>query len=108
LPRSVLPGLVWANLTSVRLPGCSFLHFGFNVSTSPNSCGNPILLDRNVRQAISLSLDCNQLVQIALAGHGQPGSVLLPPAFGDYQLQVPSDEQWNANPDKGTQILDTA
>jgi peptide/nickel transport system substrate-binding protein len=47
-------------------------------------------------------------VQIALAGHGQPGSVLLPPAMGDFQLQIAADAQLNANAAKATEILDGA
>jgi ABC-type transport system substrate-binding protein len=74
-----------AGLKPVSLPGFSFHHIGMNVSDNPASGGNPLLLDRIVRQALSLAVDRNQLVQIALAGHGQPGSVLLPPAMGDYQ-----------------------
>jgi peptide/nickel transport system substrate-binding protein len=106
VPPTIWDGLSGSDVKPLSLPGFSFHHIGFNVSTNPKSGGNPLLLDRTVRQAISLSLDRNQLVQIALAGHGQPGSVLLPPAFGEYQLQVPADAQWNANPDKGNQLLD--
>jgi peptide/nickel transport system substrate-binding protein len=108
VPPTIWDGLSGSNVKPVELPSFSFHHIGFNVSTNPKSGGNPLLLDRTVRQAISLSVDRNQLVQIALAGHGQPGSVLLPPAFGEYQLQVPAGQQWNANPAKGKQILDAA
>ena len=108
VPPTIWDGLSGGSVKPVSLPGFSFHHIGFNVSTNPKSGGNPLLLDRTVRQAISLSVDRNQLVQIALAGHGKPGSVLLPPAFGEYQLQVPADQQWNANPEKAKQLLDTA
>ncbi|MGZ4108107.1 MAG: ABC transporter substrate-binding protein [Actinomycetota bacterium] len=108
VPPTIWDGLSGSDVKPVSLPGFSFHHIGFNVSTSSSSGGNPLLLDRTVRQAICLSTDRNQLVQIALAGHGDPGSVLLPPAFGDYQLQVPADQQWNANPTKAKQMLDAA
>ena len=109
-----IPPTIWDGLTSgggvkpVSLPGFSFHHIGINVSTNPKSGGNPLLLNRSVRQALSLAVDRNQLVQIALAGHGQPGSVLLPPAFGDYQLQIPPDQALNANQTKAGQLLDAA
>lgn len=111
---SEVPPTIWDGINgadqvkAVSLPGFSFHHIGFNVSEDPASGGNPLLLDPVVRQALSYSLDRNQLVQIALAGHGQPGSVLLPPAMADYQLQIPEDQQFNANPDMGNQILDQA
>jgi peptide/nickel transport system substrate-binding protein len=108
VPPTIWDGLSGGAVKPVSLPGFSFHHIGFNVSTNPQSGGNPLLLDTTVRQAISLSVDRNQLVEIALAGHGRPGSVLLPPALGDYQLQVPTEQQWNANPTKAKQLLDSA
>jgi peptide/nickel transport system substrate-binding protein len=109
-----VPPTIWDGLSTggdvkpISLSGFSFHHIGINVSDSSTSGGNPLLLDRNVRQALSLAVDRNQLVQIALAGHGKPGSVLLPPAMGDFQLQVAADAQLNANADKATQFLDQA
>ena len=61
-----------------------------------------------MRQALSLAVDRNQLVQIALAGHGLPGSVLIPPAMGDFQLQIPESDQLNAKADQAMQLLDQA
>ncbi len=109
-----VPPTIWDGLSTggdvkpISLPGFSFHHIGINVSASSTSGGNPLLLDRNVRQALSLAVDRNQLVQIALAGHGKPGSVLLPPAMGDFQLQIADDAQLNANADKAKQLLDQA
>ncbi len=109
VPPTIWDGLDGATgVTAVSLPGFSFHHIGMNVSAASDSKGNPLLLQKDVRQALSYALDRNQLVQIALAGHGTPGSVLLPPAFGDYMLEVPADQQINADPDKGNQLLDQA
>ncbi|MEA2550688.1 MAG: peptide/nickel transport system substrate-binding protein [Actinomycetota bacterium] len=109
IPPTIWDGLANANnVKPVSLPGFSFHHIGINVSTDPKSGGNKLLLNRSVRQALSLAVDRDQLVQIALAGHGQPGSVLLPPAFGDFQLQVPADQALNANQTKANDLLDTA
>ncbi len=109
IPPTIWDGLAGASgVKPVSLPGFSFHHIGINVSTNPKSGGNPLLLNRSVRQALSSAVDRNQLVQIALAGHGQPGSVLLPPAFGDYQLQIPAEQAFNANQTKANQLLDAA
>lgn len=111
---SEVPPVLWDGLTSttgieaVELPSFSFHHIGMNVSTNPASTGNPLLLDKVVRQALSLGADRSQLVELALAGHGEPGSVLLPAAFGDAQLQIPADQQLDANPDKAMAMLDDA
>ncbi len=109
-----VPPTIWDGLTSdgtvkpLSLPGFSFHHIGMNVSTSSTSGGNPLLLDRTVRQALSLAVDRNQLVQIALAGHGLPGSVLLPPAMGDFQLQISETDALDNKPDQARQLLDQA
>ena len=93
-------------LRPVSLPGFSFHHIGMNVSTESDSKGNPLLLQKELRQALSCATDRNQLVQIALAGHGQPGAGLIPPALTDFQLQLSADQELNANPDKANQLLD--
>ncbi len=109
VPPTIWDGLAGADAVKpVSLPSFSFHHIGINVSTSSSSGGNPLLLDTSIRQALSYAVDRNQLVQLALAGHGKPGSVLLPPAFGDWQLQIPPDQQMNANPDRAKQLLDQA
>ena len=108
VPPTIWDGLNDPNVKPLSLSGFSFHHIGMNVSDSSTSGGNPLLLDRNVRQALSLAVDRNQLVQIALAGHGKPGSVLLPPAMGDFQLQIAAADQLNANAEKAQQLLDQA
>ncbi len=109
VPPTIWDGLSGVkNVEAVSIPSFSFHHIGFNLSTDPKSQGNPLILDQTVRQALANALDRNQLVQLALAGHGQPGSVLLPPAFGDWQLKIPADQQMNANPDQANRLLDAA
>ena len=109
-----VPPTIWDGLSTggdvkpLSLPSFSFHHIGINVSDQPTSGGNPLLLDRQVRQALSLAVDRNQLVQIALAGHGLPGSVLLPPAMGVFQLLIPEADQLNAKADEARQLLDQA
>ena len=109
VPPTIWDGLRGAsNVKAVSMPSFSFHHIGINVSKSSKSGGNPLLMDRTIRQALSYAVDRNQLVQLALAGHGRPGSVLLPPALGDWQYQVPAAAQMNANPDRAKQLLDAA
>ena len=109
-----VPPVLWnglkgkPNVNPVEMESFSFHHIGFNVSKNPKSKGNPLLLDRTVRQALGYALDRSQLVQLALAGHGVPGSVQLPPSFGKWQEKIPSAQQINNNPAKAKRILDAA
>jgi peptide/nickel transport system substrate-binding protein len=86
----------------------SFHHIGINVSDNPKSGGNPLLKDLVVRQALSYAVDRQQLVNVALAGHGLPGGAILPVGFGEWHLDIPADKQLNANPAKAEALLEAA
>ncbi|MGC1238863.1 MAG: ABC transporter substrate-binding protein, partial [Acidimicrobiales bacterium] len=92
----------------VSMESFSFHHIGFNVSTNPKSGGNPLLLDEKIREALSYSLNREQLVDLCLAGHGIPASVQLPPSFGVWQDVIPQDQQYDNNPTKAESILEAA
>ena len=109
VPPSVFDGLAGAeNIKALALPSFSFHHIGFNVSDAAKSGGNPLLKDVNVRQALEYSVDRNQLVQLCLAGHGQPGDAIIPAGLTDWHLAIPADKAFNANPDKAKAVLDAA
>jgi peptide/nickel transport system substrate-binding protein len=109
VPPTVFQGLKGAKgLTSLSLKSFSFHHIGMNVYSTPKSKGNPLLLNKSIRQALSCAVSREQLVQLALAGYGVPGSVLLPPAFGDWQYQVTDAEKLDNDPAKAEQLLDAA
>ena len=110
-----VPPTIWDGLSDAEdvkplsLPGFSFHHIGMNVSDSSTSGGNPLLLDRNVRQALSLRRGPQPArPDRARRATAQPGSVLLPPAMGDFQLQIAAADQLNANADQAKQLLDQA
>jgi len=109
IPPTIWEGLKGAqNVTPVSLQSFSFHHIGINVSDNPKSGGNPLLKDLAVRQALSYAVDRQQLVNVALAGHGLPGGAILPAGFGEWHLDIPADKQLNANPAKAAAILDAA
>ena len=109
-----LPPTIWEGITgapqvaTVEMASFSFHHIGINVSKNPKSGGNPLLKDRTVRQALSYAVDRKKLVDVALAGHGIPGSTLLPAGMGAWHLTIPQDQQLDANPAKARQILEAA
>jgi len=109
IPPTIFAGLAGAqNVKTVSMPSFSFHHIGINVSDNPKSGGNPLLKDRTVRLALSYAVDRKQLVDVALAGRGIPGSVILPKGLGEWHLDIPEAEQFNANPAKAKALLDAA
>lgn len=105
---------VWEGLASaegvnaVSLDSFSFHMIGINSYDSEKSGGNPMLRDVTVRQALNYAVDRNQLVEIALAGHGNPGDTIIPLGMGDWHYTVPESEQMNGNPEKAKELLDAA
>ena len=109
VPPTIFDGLQGAShVKRISQPSWSFHHIGINVSDNPKSGGNPLLKDLVIRQALSYAVDRNQLVQIALAGHGKPGSTIVPPGLTDWHLEIPAGQQMDANPSKAKQMLDAA
>jgi peptide/nickel transport system substrate-binding protein len=109
IPPTIWDGLAGAkNVRTLSMESFSFHHIGINVSENPKSGGNPLLKDRAIRQALSYAVDRQQLVDVALAGHGIPGSSLLPAGFGDWHLDIPLAQQYDANPAKARALLDAA
>ena len=109
VPPVLFNGLTGApKVKPVEMESFSFHHIGINVSKNPKSGGNPLLKDQVVRQALGLSIDRAQLVALALAGRGKPGSVQLPPSFGVWQAKIPQNQQYNNNPEKAKKMLDAA
>jgi peptide/nickel transport system substrate-binding protein len=109
VPPTIFTGLEGAEgIKTLNLDSFSFHHIGINVSADANSKGNPLLLDKSIRQALSCALDRNQIVQIAYAGLAKPGSSLLPPSFGDFHYEPAAADVLDNNPDKANQLLDGA
>lgn len=109
IPPTIFSGLKdTPDVEPQELEAFSFHMIGFNCSKEANSKGNKLLLDQAVRQALSCAVSRKQLVELALAGYGQPGADLLPPAFGDFHYAPPADAVLDDNPGKANALLDQA
>jgi peptide/nickel transport system substrate-binding protein len=69
----------------------SLSELAFNVWEDPESLGNPLLLDKNVRVAIEYAIDRQELIDVALMGYGEVGSTLIPPLFDFWHLDLGDD-----------------
>jgi peptide/nickel transport system substrate-binding protein len=96
------------NIQAVSLPSFSFHYIGMNCYTDPASLGNKMLLDKQVRQALGYAINREQMVEIALAGHGEIGTSILPSGFDEWKYQFAGDELINNDIAKGNAILDAA
>ncbi|WP_081844947.1 ABC transporter substrate-binding protein [Mycolicibacterium aromaticivorans] len=109
VPPTIYTGLQnAADVKTTAMESFSFHMIGFNCSTAPGSKGNPILKDQVVRQALACAVNRQQLVELALAGYGEPGTDLLPPAFGDFHFVPAPDAVLDNNPAKAKELLDKA
>jgi peptide/nickel transport system substrate-binding protein len=109
IPPTIWDGLAGAkNVKTLSMESFSFHHIGINVSDNPRSGGNPLLKDRAIRLALSYAVDRKQLVDVALAGHGIPGSSILPAGFGEWFLDIPAGQQFDADPEKAKALLESA
>lgn len=65
-----------------------FMQVGINCWTDPASGGNPLLLDKSIRQAIDLAVNKQKIVDMAYNGQGTAGTTLINP--GDYYHYEPA------------------
>ena len=104
VPPTIFTGLEGRRRTSrsTEMESFSFHMIGFNCSTVPGSRrATALLLDPVVRQALSCAVSRQQLVELAMAGYGEPGTGLLPPAFGDFHYVPGARRRARQQPGQG-------
>ncbi|MDP9463011.1 MAG: ABC transporter substrate-binding protein, partial [Actinomycetota bacterium] len=97
------------NITGIAGNQGAFSELSMNsgCSSSPGD-GHPALLDKLVRQAINYAIDRDLLVEKTLAGHGTPGTAIVPSADPSWDLKVADDKRYTYAPDKANALLDEA
>lgn len=86
-------------------------YLNFNCYDSPDSMGNPVLLDPKFRQALNYALDREKLAAVAFNGFATAGTTPMPPdnwTDPDYHWQPPTDQLYSFDPAKAGQLLDEA
>jgi len=95
------------NVTVLNADSPSLSELAFNVWQDPESLGNPLLLDRNIRIAIEYALDRQEMIDVAAMGYGEVGSTLIPPLFDFWHLDM-GDDFRAYNPQMAVDILEEA
>ena len=94
-------------LTTIKGTSWRFNELGFNCYDSPDSLGDPILVDEKFRHALSWAVDRQTLTSIAFYGEGSEGQTLMPP-YSRYTWQPSADQAYTFDPAKATSELDAA
>jgi len=84
-----------------------FDELAFNCYDSPDSMGNPVLLDPKFRQALAWAVDKQKLVEIAYGGRAVPGSSIVVPGL-EYSWQPSAGEAFGFDLKKAGDMLTAA
>ncbi|MGE5249646.1 MAG: ABC transporter substrate-binding protein [Bacteroidota bacterium] len=77
-------------------------------NNDPKPTGNPALADPAVRKAIALSINKQDIVDIALDGLGSPAVSLVPPTLGGGFWYNPNLKDYTFNTDEAASVLEQA
>ena len=94
-------------LTVIKGTSWRFNELGFNCYDSPDSLGNPVLVDEKFRHALNWAVDRERITSVAFYGEGSEGQTLLPP-YSRYTWQAPADQAYTYDPAKANAELDAA
>ena len=89
-------------------PTVGFTMLGINCWTAPESKGNPLLQDVDIRRAIARAIDKERIVETAMSGAATAGTSVLSPAMGDWHWAPPADQTVAYDPEAAEAILDEA
>jgi len=107
VPAAQFKGVGSESITANAAVSYSFEQLTFNCYDSPDSKGNPILLDQPFRQALQYAIDREKNAALAYGGYMDPGGTLLPP-YTEYFWEPPSDVAYTYDPAKAMAMLDAA
>jgi peptide/nickel transport system substrate-binding protein len=108
LPQAQFPSVQsTAGVTGLKGTHWRFNELGFNCYDSPNSMGNPVLLDPKFRQALNWAIDRQKIVDVAFFGQADVGSTLIVP-YSPYHWEPPADQAYKYDPQQTKTQLDLA
>lgn len=99
------------NVTATDIEGRYFNELIINTvdpNNDPAPTGNPALADPVVRQAIALSINKKDIVEIVLQGLASSGDSIVPPSLGGGFWHSPNIKDIEFNTDEANRILEEA
>jgi peptide/nickel transport system substrate-binding protein len=100
-----------SGMTAIDFNYRNWDYLSFNCYDSPDSLGNPVLVDPRFRQALNYALDRDKLAKIAYSGFAAAGTTIMPPdnwTDPDYHWQPPADQLYSFDLARANQLLDEA
>jgi peptide/nickel transport system substrate-binding protein len=94
-------------ITTSKSTSWNFIELAMNCYDSPDSKGNPVLLDQQFRQAVNWAVDRQKVTDVAYQKYATVGSTLIVP-YSKYHWEPPADQAFTFDPEKARQILDDA
>lgn len=108
LPQTQVPVLEQTpGITNLKGTFFRFQEIGFNCYDSPNSLGNPVLLDQKFRHALNWAIDRQKIVDVAFFGQADVGQTLMPP-YSPYHWEPSADQAYTYDPEAAGSELDAA
>ncbi len=108
LPQAQYPSVQATDgVTGLKGTHWRFNELGFNCYDSPDSMGNPVLLDEKFRQALNWAIDRQKIVDVAFFGQADVGSTLIVP-YSDYHWEPAADQAYTYDPEEAKTQLDLA
>jgi peptide/nickel transport system substrate-binding protein len=108
LPQAQYPSVqATEGITGLKGTHWRFSELGFNCYDSPDSMGNPVLLDEKFRQALNWAIDREKIVDLAFFGQADVGSTLIVP-YSQYHWEPPADRAYKFDPEAAKTQLDLA
>ena len=96
------------NIDVVSTSTHGFTELSINSWPDPKSKGNPLLLNKDVKHAISYAIDKQKIVDVAYAGQATPGTTLIPPSLDFWHYEPSKEELRTYSPEKAKETLDSA
>ena len=108
LPQAQYPSVQSTEgVTGLKGTHFRFNELGFNCYDSPDSMGNPVLLDPEFRGALNWAIDRQKIVDVAFFGQADTGSTLIVP-YSQYHWEPAADQAYTYDPAAAKTQLDLA
>jgi len=96
------------SITAFNFSENGFTELAFNCRADGTSKGNPLILDKRIRQAIEYSIDKQKIIDMVYDGEGEYGTTLIPVSQKKFHYNPDATEFRGYSPDKAKKLLESA